>query len=126
MFLSVLGRALVEVVWGWLGDASHKESPLCPTPVKTGWVLASRNPVAMDTVVTALLGFDFRRIPQVAKPYELRNYPLVLFRPEDVEVVGLPGVSTVGDIYVSRSFVSADPSRGWKGHAEYVPEGDVQ
>lgn len=102
--------------------SGHKESPLSPTPIKTGWVLASRNPVAMDTVVAALLGFDYRRIPQVAKAYEVKDLPLVLFRPEDVEVVGLPNVSSVDDIYTRRVFVAAEPSFGWRGHVEYKPE----
>lgn len=99
--------------------SGHKEGPLSPTPLKTGWILASRNPVAMDTVVAALLGFDFRRIPQVAKAYEIEELPLALFRPEEIEIVGLPGVSRIFDIYSKRAFVAAEPSLGWKGHIEY-------
>lgn len=100
--------------------SGHKEGPLSPTPIKTGWVLAGWNPVAIDTVVAALLGFDYRKIPQIAKAYEIEDLPLVLFRPEDIKVNGLSGVSSVQGIYEKRIFVNAEPSRGWQGHIEYV------
>lgn len=102
--------------------AGHKESPLCPTPIKTGWILASRNPVAMDTVVSALLGLDFRRIPQVARAYEVETLPLVLFAPDDIEIVGLPGISRVRDIYAKGVFVPCNPPAGWRGYVEYRGE----
>jgi uncharacterized protein (DUF362 family) len=100
--------------------SGHKESPLSPTPLKTGWVLAGLNPVAMDTVVAALLGFDFHKIPQVKEAYNIKELPLALFQPEDIQVVGLPGIITIKDIYTKKAFVPAEPSMGWKGHVEYV------
>ncbi|MGQ9581826.1 MAG: DUF362 domain-containing protein [Armatimonadota bacterium] len=105
--------------------SGHRETPLSPTPIKTGWVLAGCNPVAMDTVVAALLGFDYRKIPQIAKAYEVNDLPLVSFGPHDVKVVGLPGISNVDQIYLNRAFISAEPSLGWRGYVEYIPEGGV-
>lgn len=99
--------------------SGHKESPLSPTPLRTGWVLASWNPVAMDTVVAALFGFDFRKITQVAKAYEIQELPLALFRPEEIEISGIPGVSRIYDVYTTGVFIAAEPSLGWKGHVEY-------
>ena len=103
--------------------SGHRESPLSPMPLKTGWVVASMNPVAMDTVVAALLGFDFNKIPQVREAYNIKELPLTLFQPEDIQVVGLPGIVSIKDIYTKKAFIPAEPSVGWRGHVEYKSGG---
>jgi len=99
--------------------SGHREGPLSPTPLKTGWIIASMNPVAMDTVVAALFGFDFKKIPQVREAYNIKELPLTSFQPEDIQVVGLPGITSIKDIYTKKAFVPAEPSMGWRGHVEY-------
>jgi len=99
--------------------SGHREGPLSPTPLKTGWIIASMNPVAMDTVVAALFGFDFNKIPQVREAYNIKELPLTSFQPEDIQVVGLPGITSIKDIYTKKAFVPAEPSMGWRGHVEY-------
>lgn len=99
--------------------AGHKESPLCPTPLFTGFCLGAKNPVALDAVASALLGFDFNKIHQIREAFNLIQFPLARFSPDDIEVVGLTGVKKLQEIYDTNLYVQAEPSFGWKGHIEY-------
>jgi len=100
--------------------AGHKESPLCPTPLPSGLCLGGKNPVALDAVASALLGFDFNKIQQIREGFCLTQFPLVKFSPHDIEIVGLPEVKNLQQLYDSHFYIQAEPSFGWKGHIEYV------
>ncbi len=39
----------------------HRESPLSPSPVKSGILMAAFNPLALDAVATAMMGFDVNK-----------------------------------------------------------------
>ena len=97
----------------------HEESPLCPTPKKLGLILVATNPVALDAVTAALIGFDIYNILQIYKAFSIDKYPLVAFQPEEIEILGLKDVKRINDVYKKRIFVPFEPSSGWKGHIEY-------
>lgn len=97
----------------------HKESPLCPTPNKLGFVFAARNPVALDSVMAELIGFDIYKIPQIYQAFLIDKLPLALFQPEEIEVIGLDGVKMIKDIYANKIFIPCEPSHGWRDHIEY-------
>jgi len=110
-------RQYLALLDGLVGG--HRESPLAPSPIRSGLVLAARNPVALDTVAVALMGLDWRRLPQIARAYDAMEYPLAAFAPEEIVLRGWPGFSRVEDIYRERAFVPFEPSHGWRGHVEY-------
>ena len=95
------------------------ESPLAPSPVPAGLALGARNPVALDTVAATVMGFDFRRLHQVARAYELQRYPLVRFDAERIAIHGPRGIERLEDIARISEFVRFIPSCGWKGHIEF-------
>lgn len=64
--------------------AGQGNGPMAPDPVPAGLIVAGLNPVAVDTVCTLLMGFDYRRVPVVARAWETRDYPLVGFAPKAV------------------------------------------
>lgn len=97
----------------------HRESPLAPTPYPSGVVMACGNAVAIDTVAAAYMGFDWRRIPQVARAFDAHRLPLTAFGPEDIRVVGLDGVERVEDIYERGACLAFEPSAGFRGHLEH-------
>jgi uncharacterized protein (DUF362 family) len=97
----------------------HRESPLSPTPFASGFMLAGANPVALDSVATALMGFDWRRIKQVREAWRVERFPLAAFQPNDVRVCGLPGVSSIDDIYGGYDYARFEPSVGFRGAVEY-------
>ncbi len=80
-------RRYLAIVDGIVGGEA--EGPLSPTPKEAGFLLAGSNPVAIDVVAATLMGFDFRKIPQLANAFATTNcrLPLVTFDPSVIRVV---------------------------------------
>ncbi len=116
---STASRSYLVLLDGLVGG--QRESPLAPSPVAAGLVLAARNPLALDTVAAALMGFDWRRIPQLARGWELTRMPLARFGCADVVIRGWPGVERVDEVHERAHAVPFEPSCGWKGHVEAFP-----
>jgi len=116
-------RKYMTIVDGLI--VGEKESPLAPSPRECGLMLAGFNPVAVDSVGAAMLGFDIHKIPQINRAFGLEDLPLVRFREADVEIKGLPEVNSVSDIYRNKVFFRCHPSRGMVGHIEYEQEPDT-
>lgn len=110
-------RRYFAVIDGLVGG--HRESPLAPSPYPAGVMLAGSNPAALDLVATAMMGFDWRRIPQVVHAFGVHPLRLAEFAAGDVEVRGLPGVTGVEDIYRQGAYARFEPSMGYRGHIEY-------
>ena len=66
----VSARKYMAIVDGLI--VGEKESPLAPSPRACGLMLGGFNPVAVDSVGTAMLGFDTRKIPQIYKAFQTR------------------------------------------------------
>jgi uncharacterized protein (DUF362 family) len=117
----VQNRKYMAIVDGLI--VGEKESPLAPSPRACGLMLGGFNPVAVDAVGTAMLGFDTRKIPQIYKAFETQVLPLVRFTEADITVRGPLGVRSIQDIYREQVYLKCRPSRGMVGHIEY--EGDA-
>jgi uncharacterized protein (DUF362 family) len=63
------------------------EGPLAPDAVRSGVIVAGESPVAVDTTVAWLMGYEWRKLKIVAGAYERREYPLTSFGPSSVKVV---------------------------------------
>ena len=100
----------------------EKESPLAPSPRPCGLMLAGFNPVAVDSVGAAMLGFDIHKIPQIHHAYGLRDLPVAGFGADDIEIRGFPQAKSLRDIYSKSLFFRCQPSRGMVGHIEYIPD----
>lgn len=112
-------RGYLAILDGLVGG--DRESPLAPSPVRSGLLLAARNPLALDTAAAALMGLDWRKLKQLARGWELERLPLARFGPAEVRLRGLEGVASVEDVYRSRALVPFKPSHGWVGEVEYTP-----
>ncbi len=97
----------------------QKESPLSPTPVESGVMLAAHNPLALDTVAAAMMGLDVRKIKQVTRGFALRTLPLAHFSPDQIVICGNVPATGVKDIYERRIYTAFEPSRGFLGALEY-------
>lgn len=98
--------------------AGEGEGPMEPDARRCGFLAAGWNPVAVDAVLATLIGFDYRKIPIIANGFEVMDWPLVDFTPDEVEIVSNdPRISSmkVGDTCGLYSF---KPSAGWAGHIE--------
>jgi uncharacterized protein (DUF362 family) len=110
-------RRYLAILDGLVGG--HRESPLAPSPIASGYMLAARNPVAMDAVASALMRFDIAKLKQIDQAFRVEELPLARFRERDVQVYGGLDASSIEDIYRSGAGVAFEPSRGYRRHIEY-------
>lgn len=101
----------------------HREGPLSPTPVASGYLAASFHPVALDAVQAVLMGFDPSRLRQLTGAYQASQFRLApSVNIDDIPLAGLPGVPVLADLRRSRERTTFVPSRGYRGHIELNPE----
>ncbi len=95
--------------WFTLVDAivtGENEGPLRPDPVYSGVILAGLDQALVDLACARMIGFDPQRIPSVREAFAVKDWPVTLHRPEDLDVVPeLPSHPL-------------RPSLGWLGHIE--------
>jgi len=112
-------RHCFTVVDGVIGGEG--EGPMEPDARPCGLLAGGANPAAIDAVLATLIGFDYVRIPLIAKAFRLDPRPLVCFSPEDVRVCcedpRLAGLR-VGK---PRAAFRFKPPSGWVGHVECSP-----
>jgi uncharacterized protein (DUF362 family) len=99
--------------------AGEGMGPTSPDPLPCGVIVAGRNPVAVDVVGAELMGFDYRRIPQLAQAFCPHPLPLIGFGADEISVVSNAadwsgGLARLRD---ASPFAFAAPL-GWVGHVE--------
>jgi len=98
--------------------AGEGEGPLEPDARPCGFLAGGINPVAVDAVLATVIGFDYHKIPLIARGFDVKHWPLVDFGPEQIEIssetrkweslrVGAPCIE----------FCFTPPS-GWVNHIE--------
>jgi hypothetical protein len=97
----------------------EKESPLSPTPVKSGLMMAAFNPLALDAVMAAMMGLDVSKLPQIVQGFSTKSLPLASFVLENVEIYEDETVRRIKDIYQGKQFCRFEPSQGFRGYVEY-------
>jgi uncharacterized protein (DUF362 family) len=110
------------IVDGIIGG--EKNSPLAPSPAKSGVILASYNPLALDSVATSVVGFDTKKIKQISEAYKIKDLKLCNFKEEEIEVQSDTGISSIRDIHESNMFKSFVPSKGFLNYIEYNKTGE--
>jgi uncharacterized protein (DUF362 family) len=98
--------------------AGEGEGPLEPNTKVCGMMLGGLSPVAVDTVVAGMMGFDFRKIPTVFQGYGVREFPLADFAPEDVRVHSNQAEFDGLDALAPEPSFHFRPTAGWRGHIE--------
>ena len=104
--LAVRTRPHLSVIDGF--DAMHREGPRHGTPIRLGLAIAGTDPVAVDSVATALMGFDPKDIGYLQMAESLGVGTADLDR---IEVVGDP-IAKVGRLCVAHS--NAAIARFWQ------------
>lgn len=99
--------------------SGEKEGPLEPTPKNVGILIAGFNPLILDTVVATIMGFDFKRIPQIYQAYKIKKYPISKFRYEDIKIISNNKLwaRKVNDIKLEDT-LKYIAHKDWKGHIE--------
>lgn len=101
--------------------AGEKDGPLAPTPKKCGILLCGYNPVSVDTVMAYMMGYDWKKIPQIRNAYGLSKYPLASFGPNEIEIVQAEAKDEKlgADLLARMNLFKFQPHNGWVGHIEY-------
>jgi uncharacterized protein (DUF362 family) len=68
--------------------AGQGDGPLCPQPLPLGLILAGRNAAAVDRVGAHLLAYDPERLAIVREAFGDVQWPIAMFEPGDVEILG--------------------------------------
>lgn len=114
------GRKCFTLVDGII--SGEGEGPLMPDYKETGIVLAGFNPVAIDAVAAAMMGFDPEKIKHISQAFTKIDLPLVDFALEEIEIKSNIDVQTIADIFAKKKYNKFIPSRGFSGKIEYQPE----
>jgi len=109
-------RRYFSVVDGIIGGEG--DGPVLQTPKPCGVVVAGQDPIAVDLCAIRLMGFDWTKIPKVARALQLDDYKLSNCAASDVELKS--DVSRWCELLADGSdpFLEFVPPRGWKGHIE--------
>ena len=67
--------------------AGEGNGPMSPDPKPCGVILAGLHPVALDSVVAELMGFEWRKLRLLKNSFNLREMNFVPFAPEAIEVI---------------------------------------
>lgn len=97
--------------------AGQGNGPLAPEEISLGAVTFAENSAFADLVHTALMRFDWHRIPLVREAFATKEYQLVSGGPDDVAVHCAGRVLSLAEVYSAygRTF---RPPDGWVGHVE--------
>jgi uncharacterized protein (DUF362 family) len=105
---------IIDGIIGGEGDG-----PMAPDPKPCGVLIGGFNPVAVDTVGAILMGFDYRKIPTIKRAWDIQNFPLVAFKPEDIQCKSNV-LEWSGNLFNLEKgpHLGFEPHFGWKGHIE--------
>lgn len=86
---------------------------------RAGVIVAGRNPVAVDTACTTLMGIDYEKIPVLARGWEARGWPLAEFGPGEIRCVSstIPGLESGGALEELPN-LEFRVHFGWRGRVE--------
>ncbi|MBN1866422.1 DUF362 domain-containing protein [Candidatus Sumerlaeota bacterium] len=106
--------SIVDGIVGMEGNG-----PVAGRPRRAGLVIAGVDPVAVDAVGAALMGFDYRRIPLLARAFDSGEFPLAGCRPEDI-VLAANREDLSGPLsrLLLKPPMAFEPHFGWKGQVE--------
>lgn len=95
------------------------DGPLNPSPKYSGILMAGFNPLVIDTVMATIMGFDFRKIPNIYKAYIIKKYPISNYNYEDIKIISNNKAWSrkITDINFEDT-LKYKPSLGWKSHIE--------
>jgi uncharacterized protein (DUF362 family) len=99
--------------------AGQGNGPLAPEEIDLGAVTFAENAVFADLAHSALMRFDWRKIPLVRQGFAEMDFPLVAAPPEELRVVCQGERLSLTDVGI-RHGKAFRPPDGWVGHIELL------
>lgn len=99
--------------------SGENEGPLEATPKDTGVLVGGYNPLVMDTAIATIMGFDYKKIPNIYKAYDIEKYPISNVKLNDINIISnnkkwCGGVNKIK----YKDTMKYNPTKGWLGHIE--------
>jgi uncharacterized protein (DUF362 family) len=99
--------------------AMEGNGPVAGTPKTTGCLLGGMNPAAVDSVCARLMGFDYHKLPIVARAIEPHSFPLIASGVESIEPLSNnPAWNRPLAEWDLSDVFRFEPHFGWKGKVE--------
>jgi uncharacterized protein (DUF362 family) len=107
----------LAVVDGIIGGEGN--GPMAPDPKPCGVIVSGANPLAVDSVCCALMGFDWRKVRMLAGAFQASRKPVGQFAHDDISVVSNHPAKQkgLGEFKNDDSF-AFKPHFGWVGGVE--------
>jgi hypothetical protein len=105
----------LTVVDGIIGGEGN--GPMAPDAKPCGVILAGTQPVAVDCVAAALMGFDWRKLRLLKNSFQMRELNFAPFKPGEIEIVS-DNPAWRGKLDPMEEAFSFRPHFGWVGAIE--------
>lgn len=107
----------LAVVDGIIGGEGN--GPMAPDPKACGVIVAGTNPLAVDSVCCALMGFDWRKLRMLMGAFHVQRKRIAEFTHDDVRVVSndVSKAKPLGE-YRKEDGLAFKPHFGWVGAVE--------
>lgn len=99
--------------------AGEAEGPMEPDARYCGLMIGGFNQVAIDTVLSTMVGFDYRKLPLIANAYGISHWPLTFFTPEEIKISTSSNKWQNIKVGIQCNLLNFVPPSGWKGHIEF-------
>jgi uncharacterized protein (DUF362 family) len=107
--------SVIDGVLGMEGDG-----PMGGIPINSNVIICGEDPVAVDTVASRVMGFDWRKIPVIREAYNVQNLPVTKIPIENITVISDEPKWCGKFIEIeNQDFLHFTPHFGWKDHIEY-------
>jgi uncharacterized protein (DUF362 family) len=107
----------LAVVDGIIGGEGN--GPMAPDPKPCGVIVAGTNPLAVDSVCCALMGFDWRKVRMLAGAFAVGQKGIADFRHGDIRVVSNESAKAkMLSEYGAEDGYAFKPHFGWVGAVE--------
>lgn len=100
--------------------AGQGEGPLAPTPIRAGFVTFASSSCYADLVHSALMKFDWEKIPLVREAFQITKFPLTLNGPQNCQEFYQNTCSFIGLTDTAQNIgLNFKAPEGWRGHIEW-------
>jgi len=107
----------LAVVDGIIGGEGN--GPMAPDPKACGVIVAGANPLAVDSVCCALMGFDWRKLRMLLGAFNVLRKPIAKFAHDEIRVVSNePSKAKPLGEYRNEDGFTFKPHFGWVGAVE--------
>lgn len=99
--------------------SGEKEGPVKPTPKKVGLLVASTSPLITDSVISSIMSFDYKKIPNIIRAFEIKKLPLTKVTVDKISIISNNGnFNKKFNKMEKNDGFNFIPTSGWKKHIE--------